>query len=170
MASKRGYRNDISDETWDKLRLEYISSDVSIRGLEKRHGISYSMIRTRCQNEKWLEQREELKKQAMDKSIDLISDHQAEECSRAFRLASKVMDKLEAVVDRIEPEDEGATREIKNVTSAIKDLKEIGVYRSALDRAEQIARINKLRKDAEEEQKDTTITVKFESEMEEYAE
>lgn len=164
------YRNDIPQETWDKLRLEYISSsDVSIRGLEKKHGIPYSMIRTRCQNEKWLDQREELRKQAMDKSIDLVSEHQAEECSRAFRLANKVMDKLEAVVDRIEPKDEGATREIKNVTSAIKDLKEIGVFRSAMDRMEQMARINKLWKDAEEEQKDTTITVKFESEMDEYA-
>ena len=165
------YRNNIPDETWDKLRLEYISSsDVSIRGLEKKHNIPYSMIRTRCQNEKWLDQREELKKQAMDKSIDLVSGHQAEECSRAFRLANKVMDKLEAVVDRIAPEEESATREIKNVTSAIKDLKEIGVFRSAMDRMEQMARINKLRKDAEEDQKDTTITVRFEGDMDEYGE
>ena len=163
------YRNDIPQETWDKLRLEYISSsDVSIRGLEKKHGIPYSMIRTRCQNEKWLEQREELRKQAMDKSIDLVSEHQAEECSRAFRLANKVMDKLEAVVDRIEPEEESATREIKNVTSAIKDLKEIGVFRSAMDRMEQMARINKLRKDAEEEQKDTNITVIIDDEVKKY--
>lgn len=156
------YRNDIPDEMWDQLRLEYISStDVSIRGLEKKYGISYSMIRTRCQNEKWLEQRDELKKQAMDKSIDLVSGHMAEECSRAFRLASKVMDKLEEVIDNIQAEDSDATRYLKNITSAIKDLKEIGVYRSELDRAEQIARINKLRKESEEEQTDTTITVKF---------
>ena len=54
------------------------------------------------------------------------------------------------------------------MTGAIKDLKEIGVFRSDMDRLEQQARINKLRKDAEEEQKDTSITVTFEDEMEEY--
>lgn len=165
MASKRGYRNDISDEIWDRLRLEYISSDISIRGLEKKHGISYSMIRTRCQNENWLDQREELKKQAMAKSIELVSEHQAEECSRAFRLASKVMDKLEMVIDSIKAEDTDATRYLKNITSAIKDLKEIGMFRSEMDRAEQMARISKLRKDAEEEQADTSITVRFEGDI-----
>lgn len=166
--SNRGYRNDIPDETWDRLRIEYVSSDVSIRGLEKKHGISYSMIRTRCQNEKWLEQREAFKKEAFSRSVEKVAEHQAEECSRAFRLASKVMDKLEETIDQINPKDEAATRNLKNITSAIKDLKEIGIYRSELDKAEQIARINKLRKDAEEEQKDTKITVKFESEMDEY--
>ena len=160
------YRNNVPDETWDKLRLEYVSSsDVSIRGLEKKYGISYSMIRTRCQNEKWLEQRDELKKQAMDKSIDLVSGHMAEECSRAFRLASKVMDKLEEVIDSIEKDDSDATRYLKNITSAIKDLKEIGVYRSELDREEQIARIKKLRKDAEGGERDTNITVVIDDEV-----
>lgn len=167
-----GYRNDIPDEVWDKLRMEYISSsDVSIRGLEKKHGISYTMIRTRMQNEKWLEQREELKKRAKERSIELVSEHQAEECSRAFRLANKVIDKLEVLIDSVvvstEDEDKtsdviaSATRNLKNITSAIKDLKEIGVCRSELDLAEQKARIAKLRKEAEDEQTDTTITVRF---------
>lgn len=161
---------EVSDDVWTKLRLEYISSsDVSMRGLQKKYGVPFNQIRNRAESEKWLEQREAIKSQSTQKSIDLISDFQAEECSRAFRLASKVMSKLEEVVENIEVDDEYATKNLKNITSAIKDLKEIGVFRSNLDRMEQEARISKLRKDAEEEQKDTVITVQFGEGEDDYA-
>lgn len=160
----------VSEDTWDKLRMEYISSsDVSIRGLQKKYGIPYNQIRNRCENENWLEQRDELKNQRAQKSIDLVSTHQANECSKAFMLANKVMDKLEEVIDKIDSKDECAMKNLKDATSAIKNLKEIGLFRSALDQQEQEARINKLRKDVEEE-KDTTINVVFENNLDEYAE
>ena len=58
---------------------------------------------------------------------------------------------------------------LKQLSAVLKDLREIGIFRSELDKKEQEARINKLRKDAEEESKDNTITVVFEGDMEEYA-
>lgn len=57
---------------------------------------------------------------------------------------------------------------LKQLSAVLKDLREIGIFRSELDKKEQEARISKLRKDAEEEQKDTTITVTFEGEMGDY--
>lgn len=159
-------RMKVSDDTWDKLRMEYISSsDSSIRGIAKKYGIPYNAVRNRCQKEDWLGQRETMRQQMFQKSIDLVSDTQAEECSRAFRLASKVIDKLEEVIDTVDARDSDATRYLKNITSAIKDLKEIGLFRSELDKAEQMARISKLRKDAEEEQADTSITVRLEGDI-----
>lgn len=55
---------------------------------------------------------------------------------------------------------------LKQLSAVLKDLREIGIFRSELDKKEQEARINKLRKDAEEESKDNTITVVFEGDME----
>ena len=57
---------------------------------------------------------------------------------------------------------------LKQLSAVLKDLREIGIFRSELDKREQEARINKLRKDAEEEQKDTTINIVFEGDMEGY--
>jgi hypothetical protein len=152
----------VTEETWTQLRLEYISSkEVSIRGLQKKYGIPYNQIRNRCENEKWLEQREAVTDKSTQKSIDLISDYNAEKCTRAFLVADKVLVKLEQVVDTIDPEDTEALRMLKDATYTLKNMKEIGVFRSTLDKAEQEARINKLRKDAEEEEVDTTITVNF---------
>lgn len=152
----------VTEETWTQLRLEYISSgDVSMRGLEKKYGVPFSQIRTRANNEKWQEQRQAVKSESTHKSIDLISDMNADKCVRAFKVADKVMEKLEQVVDKINPEDEEALRMLKEASYTLKHVKEIGYFKSSLDQAEQEARIKKLQKDAEEEQADTEITITF---------
>lgn len=159
---------DVNDEMWEKLKLEYISSDISFRGLEKKYGVPFSQIQKRASHGKWTDLKGEAKSQVLQKSIDMITDHKAEECSRAFRVASKILDKIETIVEQIDETSPDALRDIKSATSSIKDLKEIGLFRAELDKQEQVARIKKLQKDAEEEQKDTTITVTFEN-MDDYA-
>ncbi len=50
---------------------------------------------------------------------------------------------------------------LRQLSAVLKDLREIGIFRSELDKKEQEARINKLQKDTEKEQKDTTINVQI---------
>lgn len=158
MANRK--HSDIPENVWNAMRTEYISSDnSSYRQLEKNYGVSFNKIRKRSLEEDWQGKREEFKTNRANKSLDLVAEYQAGECAKAFKVASKLLEKIEKAVDAIEDADTGA---IKQLTGAIKDLKEIGVFRSDMDRLEQQARINKLRKDAEEEQTDTTITVVFE--------
>jgi transcriptional regulator of heat shock response len=161
----------VSEEQWDKLRIEYISdADVSMRGLQKKYGIPYNAIRNRCEAENWMSQREEVRSQTTQKSIDLVSSFQADECSRAFRIANKLMDKIEESIEALEATDAYIFKNIKSLTSAIKDLKEIGVFRSEMDKMEQMARIKKLQKETEEEVKDTKIVVTFDTDDDEYGE
>lgn len=158
--------NKLSEEKWQEIRIDYLTSDISLRGLEKKYGVSFSAIRNRCEKEKWVDQKKEVSTQTAQKSIDLVSTHKANECAKAFMVANKLLAKIEKAVDAVEDADTGA---IKQLTSAIKDLKEIGVFRADLDKQEQMARIKKLQKESEEEQKDTTITVVFDDGMDEYA-
>ena len=164
---KKNYM-EISEDVWEKIKNEYVTTDISIRGIEKKYGIPFTRLRTRIENEGWKQTKDECKSKIAQKSIDLLVEHKAEEVTRAFRIANKVMDKLEEVVDNIDVTDVDVEKRLKSITSSIKDLKEIGVFRSALDEAEQQARIKKLQKDAEEENKDTSITVVFEGDMEGY--
>ena len=57
---------------------------------------------------------------------------------------------------------------VQELSNAIKNLKEVQMLKSELDEEEQKARINKLRKDTEDEDKDTSITVKFEGDVSKY--
>lgn len=152
---------EITEDVWAKIKAEYITTDISIRGIEKKYGIPYTRLRNRVDTEGWKQEKDECRTKIAKKSIDLMIDQKAEEVTRAFRIASKVMDKLEECVEAIDPQHIDAMKNLKSITSAIKDLKEIGVFRSALDEAEQKARIKKLQKDAEEEQKDVSVTVTF---------
>ena len=185
----------IAEETWTQLRLEYISSsEVSIRGLQKKYGIPYNQIRNRVEEEKWTEQREAIKSKSMQKSINLISDFKAEQIERAMKVGNNILDKVEeslkdinrvitktvvtvkekkftdngGFVETTTTKEEFGTVDVgidraglKQLSSVLRDLKEIGLFRAELDRQEQEARINKLRKDAEEENVDTEITVTF---------
>jgi transcriptional regulator of heat shock response len=151
----------VTDEMWEQLRVEYISSDISLRGIAKKYGIPHGRVWTRAKNEEWQEQKEQCQTKIKQKTVDVIAEDKADECTRAFRVASKVMEKIEEYIDKVDLEDEYAMKNLKTITSAIKDLKEIGLFRSMLDQAEQEARIKKLQKDAEEEVVDKTITVTF---------
>lgn len=154
----------IPDEVWAKIKTDYISSDSSsYRQLERKYGVSYAKIQKRASHEDWKSEKDAFLSNRLNKSLDLLATHQAQECAKAFMVANKLLDKIESSVDVIEDGDTGA---IKQLTSAIKDLKEIGVFRSDMDKMEQQARIRKLQKDAEEDSRDNTITVVFEGDME----
>jgi hypothetical protein len=150
-------KKNISEEIWKAIKTEYISSDSSsYRQLEKKYGVSYAMIQSRAKRGNWQSEREQFLSSRLNKSLDLLSTHQAEECAKAFMVANKLLDKIAKAVDAVPDADTGA---IKQLTGAIKDLKEIGIFRADLDRAEQMARIKKLQKEAAEEEQDKEIVV-----------
>lgn len=159
----------VTEEMWEKIKVDYVSSEISIRGVARKYGVPYNRVRNRAEAEDWVGQRKNFEPMVVQKSLEIIADQKAEECAKAFRVAATILDKIEAIVAKIDEDNPDALKDIKSATSAIKDLKEIGLFRAELDRQEQMARINKLRKDAEEEEKDTTVTVVFEN-MDDYAE
>lgn len=57
---------------------------------------------------------------------------------------------------------------VQELASAIKSLKEVQMLKTELDEQEQKARIDKLRKDAQDEQKDMSITVVLDGGLDEY--
>lgn len=156
-------KSDVAEAVWNAMKTEYISSDnSSYRLLESKYGVSYNKIRRRGLDEDWQGKREEFKLTRGNKSLELVAEYQAEQCAEAFKVANKLLEKISQAVDEILAID---TESIKRLTGALKDLKEIGVFRSDMDKLEQQARIRKLQKDAETEEKDTTITVVIDDEL-----
>ena len=58
---------------------------------------------------------------------------------------------------------------LKQLTVALKNLKEIGIFRADLDEREQRARIAKLEKETAEEVKDTTIQIVIDDELKRFS-
>ena len=134
---------------WQAIKTEYITTDTSYRKLAQKYGIGYQAICHKSQEEGWLAMREQHKNKTITKTLDKISQQEANRAARIHSVADKLLNKIEAMVDSDEPLD---TKGVRALTAAVKDLKEIQSVRSALDEQEQKARIANLQKQAETEQ------------------
>ena len=149
---------------WNKLKAEYVAGGISYRELAKKHGVSFSTLRNIAIREKWTELREQARNKAVTKLVDSIAKDNAAHTVNIYDVADKLLGKIESLM----MEETLTIANIKDLTSAIKNIKEIKGVKSDIDLREQEARIDKLRKEVEEEKKDTNITITFGDEVKQY--
>ena len=146
-----------------KIKAEYIRGGVSYRKLAEKHGVSFSSIRRRAEKEKWTDLRTQAEQKSSTKIVESVASREAERVNGIQTVADMLLQKIyEGVKDGTLIVD---TQSIRHITSSLKDLRDIKGYKSELDMQEQLARIDKLRKDVEGEAKDTTVIVQFEEDI-----
>lgn len=133
---------------WQAIKTEYITTQTSYRKLAQKYGVSATQICNVGRDEKWVEQREQYLNKTSAKTLEKISQQEANRAARIHTVADKLLNKIEAMVDSERPLD---TKGIRALTAAVKDLKEIQSVKSALDEQEQRARIANLQKQANKE-------------------
>ena len=133
---------------WQAIKTEYITTDTSYRKLAQKYGVSATQICNVGRDEKWVEQREQFLSKTTAKTLEKISQQEANRAAKIHSVADKLLLKIEAIVESDELLD---TKGIRALTAAVKDLKEIQSVRSELDKQEQEARIANLRKQADKE-------------------
>lgn len=143
---------------WKKIKAEYIAGGTSYRKLAEKYGIPRNKLQVIATRENWVALRGQVEVKVESKMVDSISDKEAKRANKIIDVADKLLDKISAMLDASEPYN---TQNIKNLTSALKDLKEIKGYKSAVDLREQEARIANLERQAQavEESKDITVTI-----------
>lgn len=180
---------------WNRIKTEYITTDISLRKLAQKHGIRYATVQDRSKKEGWITLRDQHRTSTVSKSISKISDRQADKLARIEGITDQLLTKLEQAVSELDMEiikkkvkvDNDAGLEVttetmeareggivdraglRHLTAALKDLKEIQMIKSELDRREQEARIAKLQKEAEGEDEDNEIQVVITGRAKEYA-
>ena len=93
-------------------------------------------------------QREQYRNETITKTVEVIVEQEVDRARRILTVADKLLDKIEAMVDTVEPVDM-TPKSIRALTAAVKDLREIQGVKSELDSEEQRARIANLRKQAD---------------------
>ena len=94
------------------------------------------------------------------KVIEYKNDERPDKPTKETVHETEKVTEIRTIIDR-----KGA----QELASAIKSLKEVQMLKSELDEQEQKARIDKLRKDAMDEQKETEVEVVMGEEVDEYA-
>ena len=154
---------------WQKIKTEYISTKTSYRKLAEKYGVHYKTIADRGKKEKWEELRSQVSHKTLTKTIERISTSQADRASKLASVSDLLLDKVKDLLEN-HPEVLADTQAMKHISGVLKDYKEIQGIKAQKDLDEQDARIAKLRKDAEKDEKEKpSITITLEGGLKDYA-
>ena len=183
-------------EDWLKIKTEYITTDTSYRKLAEKYGVHYQTICARSKAEGWILLREQYQNRTITKTVEKISNQTAKQAAKVNTLADKLLVKLEQAIDELDLKvtthkiktetgnteqtmefkvaSEGGTVDragLRQLTAALKELKEIKGELSDLDRQEQQARIANLQKQAakNDDNNSGTITIRLAGGLDKYA-
>ena len=149
---------------WNKLKAEYIAGGISYRKLAEKHGVSFNTLKDIAVGEKWTELRQQAHNDATTKIIETVVEENTNYAAGIYDVADKLLEKITKMIE----EEDLNTQNIRHLTSSLKDIREIKGIKSDIDLREQNARIDKLRKEIQDEQKDTNITITFGDEVKKY--
>ena len=115
--------------------------------MAQKYGINVTTIAKTAGAENWVEERKQYANKTQTKTLEKISQQEANRAAKIHSVADKLLLKIETLVDRpgMMPKD------VRSLVAAVKDLKEIQGVKSDLDEKEQRARIANLQKQADKE-------------------
>lgn len=132
---------------WIAIKTEYVTEKTSYRKLAEKYDVSYTELSKHGREESWRDEREKFLAKTYSKSLDILIKRQEERIKKLQTITDKILEKIEKSVEKMDTSDLQAYRQL---TSALKDIKEIQMLKSEADLREQEARINKLNRDAED--------------------
>ena len=154
---------------WQQIKTEYITTDTSYRKLAQKYGVRYSTICDRSKKENWIAKRDQHRDKTATKTIDAISNKQADRAAKLIGVSDLLLNKVKSLLEADE-ELLVDTSIMKDVSIILKNLKDIQMIRSEADLREQEARIDKLRKEAMVEKENNEVKVTIVGDLEEYSE
>ena len=154
-----------------KLKKEYLKGGTSYRKLAKKYNVPLSTLKAVASKEGWVELRDQTKAKTDTKTVEIISDMEADRAKRLLTVSDRLLERIEGMVEELTTGEVLLDRTtLKQITGALKDIKDIQGIRGELDIEEQRARIAKLRKEAEDEDKTSEVAIIIEGGEDSWAE
>ena len=135
---------------WKTIETEYVTTDISHRGLAEKYDICRSTICKKAAEDKWSDKRKEHRAKTVSEAVNAVGKTQAEQTAKLFRVSGLLLNKVQKLLEENE-ELLADTSAMKDVSVVLKNLKELLMIKSEADLREQEARIEKLRREAEPE-------------------
>ena len=151
---------------WKRIETEYITTDTSYRKLAQKYGLNQATIAKKAKDEDWVGKRKQQASTAQAKILEKDIDRKVDRATRLKTVADKLLDKVEALVS---DDDYLSATAIKNLSDALKNIKEAQMIRTQEDIAEQKARIAKLQNEAHKVDGEKSITITLEGSLSDYA-
>ena len=155
---------------WAAIRAAYIAGGMGQRALAQQYGVPYDTLAHRAAREKWTALRDAARAEATAAVVKRTGRSTATYDRRIYDIADRLLGKLDAALDAIDPADIASMRQAADILVKMQDIKGI---RATLAREEAEARIAKLRREAERDERgdaETVIKVHMTGDVERLAE
>lgn len=156
---------------WNKIRIEYITTNASYRELADKYGVSRVAIGNRGKKEGWVEQRRQHLAKTLSKTLDKDSNKKSDKLSEISAVAEEILKKVKTAATEITTEVVVANpQSLRHLTGALKDLKEIMGVKGNLELQEQKARLALLQKQVDkDENKNNEVRFVLDESLDEFA-
>ena len=144
---------------WEKIKAEYLTTETSYRKLAAKYGVNATTIAKKASKEGWQSERQQQASKTLSKLLAADTKQKVDRATRLKTVADKLLNKVEQVVDQEGPISAGA---IKNLSDALKNIRDAQMLKSDGDLREQEARIAKLHKEAQKEEQNHDVTIVIE--------
>lgn len=82
----------MADVDWLVIKMEYVTTDLSLRKLAEKHGVNRTTIGQRCKAEGWVEARRRHKENILSKTTEKIANKEANKLARLAAATDKAID------------------------------------------------------------------------------
>ena len=162
---------------WTRIKEDYASGSLSLRSLSKKYGVSYSTIQSRANRENWarIPGAGEVVNPDFQENLNAL-------CRRLLALAEQAAEELSMNIivtkTKVRTEDGECTTErryyepggtvdckdLKVLTAALKDIRDLQMIRDPLDIREQEVKIRNLERQFSRQENAVTVTLAGETE------
>lgn len=156
---------------WSAIKTEYVTGKSSYRELAKKHSISLRTIADRAKKEDWVELRNKHRNSVATKILRKAEDKQVQRCIKLMSATDDLLKKIVEAIELMSASDMFVdVRLPKQLSSALKDIKDIQGCKTEQELREQEARIRLLEKQVDSDDSgDQEITVVFKGDAERWA-
>lgn len=86
---------------WQKIKTEYITTNISYRALEQKYGINYKVIADKGKKEGWSQLRSQHRDKTLTKALEADSKKTVDRLSRIQTAADRLLDKIEQAITEL---------------------------------------------------------------------
>ena len=148
---------------WNAIKTEYITTDIGYRDLSKKFNVSFNTLQKRAKKEDWPGLRRQISEDtATEVATAVVTAAVTANVDRARRIqniADQLLDKIELTIENIDGR--RSNKAVKDVSDALKNVRDIMGIRSDYDLKEQELRIAKLRKETEADSDDNQMVIEI---------
>lgn len=87
---------------WDKLRTEYITSDLSLKDISDKYGVSQRLVNTKSAEQGWVDQRKNYNAKVVEKAVNKVAAKRANQLAKELAIADNISNVLKKALDDAE--------------------------------------------------------------------